>query len=364
MSARFAKAMKAAEEVLERVNTVEKALALKGAERAEYLKALDETYGPRAQRAADMGFGERTYIHGSKSNFDAIDPSKLGSSTKANSATEAFFATDNPDVSGRFGYIAPTPARSRYDELSRLYDEKIELRQQKLAKSGKPWTREEMDRLESSREMKSLLKDIKDAGRLASEHGIRGRLTDEFAVSYPVRVKEPGNVVERGGSNIWGDGHSDGQIKPGVNLFKNAVDDPHMRAPVASNIVAVTDPTSVRSIHAAFDPRFKDSAKLLAGMSPVGAAIQGNVQTPDEYLGQAYDAYDTHVAKPLSSLAKRVFTPEVNVAGQAYPTASTMSDFILESAASPVNYVPGPAGAALTLAELAGASKSKKKGGK
>jgi hypothetical protein len=54
--------------------------------------------------------------------------------------------------------------------------------------------------------------------------------------------------------------------KSGV-LFKNTFDpaDPHNR--VEQDIAAVFEPNQVRSVNAAFDPRFKDSALLLAGQA-------------------------------------------------------------------------------------------------
>lgn len=67
---------KAAEEILAAIDTPEKALALAGKDREQYLNALEALHGPQAKRAADMGFGPETWYHGTSENFQKFDKSK------------------------------------------------------------------------------------------------------------------------------------------------------------------------------------------------------------------------------------------------------------------------------------------------
>lgn len=85
-----------AKAILSQITTPEAAAALKGAERAKYLAALDEAYGPAAARAKAMGFGADTYYHGTNAaDIVNFEPSKKGimgpgvySSKSANKASQ------------------------------------------------------------------------------------------------------------------------------------------------------------------------------------------------------------------------------------------------------------------------------------
>ena len=68
-----------AEKILAKIDTPEKAVALTGDARAEYLKALDTVYGPSDVRAKDMGFGKQDWYHGTTVPIDKFEDSALGS---------------------------------------------------------------------------------------------------------------------------------------------------------------------------------------------------------------------------------------------------------------------------------------------
>lgn len=86
-------------------------------------------------------------------------------------------------------------------------------------------------------------------------------------------------------------------------------------------------------------------AKFAAG---VAAPVTGSPMDALKDLGQQWQ---NRVVSPISEQLKSTLTPELNVQGQAYPTASAGSNFIIDQMADPVNYVPGGAGAILGGAE-------------
>jgi hypothetical protein len=82
--------------ILEKIDTPEFAVTLKGEPRAQYLKALDEVYGDQAKRAADMGFGPETYYHGTKNKFDKFKTSSGGN------AGMGVYLTEHENIAERY----------------------------------------------------------------------------------------------------------------------------------------------------------------------------------------------------------------------------------------------------------------------
>lgn len=97
---------KLAQQILERVNSVEKAVALKGAEKAQYLEALDAVHGPRDVRAKDLGFGDRTWYHGSTVDIPEFKNEAKGLSTNAQSAKKGFFFAEDPSTASDYADLA------------------------------------------------------------------------------------------------------------------------------------------------------------------------------------------------------------------------------------------------------------------
>ncbi len=292
------KADDSAEAILARVDTPEKALALSGPEKQKYLDALDSVYGPREKRSKDLGFGDQTYYHGTKSDIKEIDPSKFGKSTKAKSAKDAFFATSNPEVADRFGHIAPVKEQVEADALWAKYDDMLQ--------NGVP---------EDDEEMIDLAKQWNRARKAASALGTGGRLTAEQASIYPVKLKTPKHVVDRGGGDIWGDQYETGKIKRGTNLYKNAVDDPNRRKPTPSDIIATTDPSAVRSTNAAFDPRFKDSPNILSATqrpAPEVGPLSGLKDIAGKISNKLMQAYQGSTLEKADTLREQAVQGAVN----------------------------------------------------
>lgn len=287
----------AAKLLLEKIKTPEMAVALKGPEREAYLKALDEAFGPRVQRAKEAGydFSERFY-HGSPNKpFDSFDLSKLGKTSDHQSAQLGVWVSPDREVAENYTF-----------------------KNGKKSKSGH--IRELVGRFENPETV--------DFSDLSAETDY---LPTEDIQNFLRPRKEIDALTIKGA--------------PGETMFTN----PEGR----SDVTLVRKPEMLRDTKAAFDPRFADSPYLMAGVAPVAAMTAKNTKTPDQYLGDAYDLYQDNVVTPLSDLAKRVFTPKVSAAGKAYDTSSGVSDFVLDTASNPINYLDGPVGAAVSLADLA-----------
>lgn len=193
------------------------------------MKALDEKFGPKDQRAKDLGFGDKTYYHGTTENFDEFDPDK------ARNGWEAFIAEKKGDAR-EFG--------------------------KRLSEGGKP-----------------IIKELK----------LRGVTKDPY-----MELKELG-IIERDvmGKARYNKGPNAGQIVdpknswvgvelPGVrdHLKTNGIDNAKMtelgytkKGPEGSPTIAVGDAAFLRDVNAAFDPRFKDSRNLLAGIAAGGLTL-------------------------------------------------------------------------------------------
>jgi len=95
-----------------------------------------------------------------------------------------------------------------------------------------------------------------------------------------------------------------------------------------------------------------------APKAPKAAAIVGSAvgmpevdASPMSALRGLGEAWQENVVTPVANAVKSRLTPEVQVGSDTYQTASPVSDMIIETAADPVNYVPGGAGAVIGGAE-------------
>lgn len=79
------------------------AMALVGAKKGTKALPMDEA--SRMARAAEQGY-DAGWLHGGDRTFDVIDPKLLGSATGANSARQAFFASDHPGVADKYAKMA------------------------------------------------------------------------------------------------------------------------------------------------------------------------------------------------------------------------------------------------------------------
>ena len=92
-----------ADDVLKHVDTAELATSLKGNERADYLKALNEIYGSQEKRIKAMGYSFKDYYHGTehKGKIDAFRESgtKRGDVAKYGNG---LYVTDSPGYADQY----------------------------------------------------------------------------------------------------------------------------------------------------------------------------------------------------------------------------------------------------------------------
>lgn len=199
-----------AEKILAKIDTPEKAIALRGAEREEYLKALDAVYGDTETRIPQvLSDNNIKGFHGTPKQFEgeAINLNKSGENTGVNTAN-SFSITTDP----------------------------------RLASEYADWGIDSGNNIIPVRVNTSNLI-TRDAVGRQIKNSIRSKIIDNAA------------EVDK---------------KDGV-LFKNLLDDPNEYIQKPADIVFVTNPNIVRSEFAAFDPRFKNNPLLMAGAA--GAAV-------------------------------------------------------------------------------------------
>ena len=321
--AKLFKTLDEAKKFLGGIDTVEKAVSLSGKEREMYLRALDKVHGPKEARAAGMGFADRDFYHGTTANFDAFDKSKGNSSGFA-----GFVATD-PSFANGYADMARSS-----DKASQVLPLRIKTNNyfDPSTGEGKKVAREILDEQFSYVKNPETKKSIIDR-----------QMTD---LANP---KENWHVVE--------------DSRFSELLKKRGYDTAFIREKGAENL-AVMEPNQIRSKFAAFDPRFKDSAKIMAGgagaMIGVNALGDNQAQAAVEEFNpvglakSANDWFSKNVAEKISAPVKAQLTPDLNVRGQTYPTSSAVTDFAIDAGTDPRSWVAGPLGDALGASEFLG----------
>lgn len=221
-----------AEAILSKIKTPEQAVALKGAEREQYLKALDEVYGDSAKRAS-----EQTPIAGlfhgtpklSRTGFDRFRLSKAGK---------------NGEYYGRGVYTTPDASEAS------IYTDILDQH------SGVP---------------------IEEAS--GAVYGLRGRMNNPLdlntldgafqkkVASWGVSDDAKKRILAAKNNNeifgvLRGEIHPDQITKSLKQLGYDGIS-------TTEGHQVFFDPNQIRSVNAAFDPRFKDSDLLLAGKAGV-----------------------------------------------------------------------------------------------
>lgn len=271
------------QKLLDTITTPEKAVSLKGKERANYLEALDNVYGDRSKRAKDMGFGDKTYYHGTaNADIEKFLPAKIN--MVVNNGLPGSYFTPNPNSAGK-------------KALAKAFDDK-----------EKAWTNK-------VRELEKAGVDSNDATKIADTELI-GPTSGEAI--YPVKIRD--DLTEK--FTDWG---------------------------VPSESVKVQNP-GVRSVNAAFDPRFKDSDLIMAAkegtqtvgniLHKLGAPQRKMMNTIAEALGTSGNPEDSEesAVNIVENLANRVGIPEDSTLGAAVKAAGVAG---LEVFGDPLNAVPG-----------------------
>lgn len=237
-------------ELLSKIDTPEKASALRGQDRQEYLDALTQSYGDKNTRRDAMGFSPETFYHGtsvipSRANefkqFDQFEPLSRG----------AFF-TQDPKFAENFNGMSAGGFRIGADYPVNLKSP------EKAIDPSNPAVAMDM--------VKEMYKDspvskLTDMNKERSFKGLTNKQdnwleVEKAAAQKYIKDKEfPGYRVNEDGTR---------------------------------NNIAVYKPEDIRSVNAAFDPRFKKSGNILAGV----AAIPAGFTNPLEALKEAYGKYE------------------------------------------------------------------------
>lgn len=328
---------------------------------AEYLKTLDEVYGPVATRQRQMGFDRQDYYHGTDQAFPAFSRDKLGSGETRNQ----IWTSNNPDVANTFA--KSKGQNSLLDEYNANKDpELVQKIENALKGSTKRWTggnlsNREIDTFVKLKELTpneakkiKILQDQYD--RLTESSLFNKKLSDSGEQIYPLKIRrESGNRIDAQGQN-WQDVKE--QIGDKEVLVKNIQED--VRSPYSGESIApvgdsygVVNPNQLRSKHAAFDPRFKESDDLLAlnKSEPgiIGKTLKG-ISYPQRYLmnkiseemgleGNIEDSEQSAQAI-VEKLAEQGGLPEDSTIGNALKALGVAG---LEVFGDPTNLIPGAA---------------------
>lgn len=342
-----------AEKILANIDTAEKAMALKGAEREAYLKALDEVHGPREQRAKDMGFGDETYYHGTASDFEKFDNKQLGKVTGSGKTKGQHWFSDNPEVADVFGDQAKfgeAARKARKFELSMSWT-KLPKEVRELRPYDLDWARK-----------KGFLKDEhiplleqKWAHEKAPRQALKSQeLGDNEAITYPVKLRKEGIPEIDADGKTWYDSIDKigsqqiiaKRLREGMGDFPEGTS------------AGITEPSRIRSTNAAFDPRFKDSPLLLAGAAAMPMTMPKEYD-PAEVAKSAYNTYDKYVQEPVSKASEYIVNKLIDAQSPDKESAQRLKDsgaagatkMILEGIADPTNLLAAPLAGGLKLSK-------------
>jgi hypothetical protein len=230
-----------AAKILEKYNTVEKATALRGPERQAYLDALTATHGDQAKRASDLGFSDETFYHGSQT-----PDIKQFRNSKGGHVGPGVYLADEPRIAENFGEnIYPLKVRSK--QAADLSGEGIKGIAEKLKVP--------------------LRDDYRVTGATSHYDELKRALRDKYDAEHSLVGVEKDQMVQD-------------------KLSEAGFDSKKFRWNDVANTAAV-QPENLRSTNAAFDPRFKDSANILALTGQAGK-IANKMYRPDMSLGTAF----------------------------------------------------------------------------
>lgn len=359
--------------VLAKYDTVEAATALKGPERQAYLDALDTVYGDRAKRAKDLGFGKQTWYHGTGSDIKEFDPTLLKTNATGPTSSLGFHFAKDPKLASQYAeHVTPEWYKRAYAESNKNFKAVDDYTQSLKKKYGTSWT--EAQELATPEELAHRKQLIEKAGEfnkgpLTEVENRLNSLPEGFQTEsgnniIPVHLKTKSMVAhELDGSDVGYDAADFAKMmkdegKHNGVVFKNGYDNLSSAAMTGSpNLVRSTDialefdPKNIRSTNAAFDPRFKDSANILAGAAAIPSAQIG--------LGSGLSTFADEVAKPLYSawegLKHKLYEPlskQLNLTKD--PEQAKQLEEYLSMAGDPANLVGGPAALGVGALQLLG----------
>lgn len=333
--------------ILEKVDTPEFAVSLKGQPRSEYLKALDEVYGPATIRQKLTGHTSDAF-HGTADVFDQFSNEKLGSVTGPGTTKKQHWFSTNPEVANVFAEQAGV--KKYLESVAPLYDkinaDKKDILEmiKKTSDAPKPEAFLNMDT--------RLLENMKKYGEINQEtiDKIVNFRNDKKKLDKIMLMK---NELKTNGSNIvqvklnteglkeldangknWSDLMN--EIGNEEKIVKNIKEGSDYDYVPMGDSIGIKDTSKIRSINAAFDPRFKESSLLMAG-GLAGQQLPEVDISPLPFLKKGAEAYESAKEKIIEPLARQInFTND--------PEIQKIAESGLGIVADPLNYISGPIG--------------------
>ena len=268
-------------------------------------ESLDMSHAARMQRAKEQGFSDETFYHGTTADFDEFDPALAGSGG-ANFG-EMTFLTSSPDVAS--GYSAAKQSKNK------TVMEAIELSE------AARWKYFNAIRVngKDSKEANALKDDYYKTRELASQ---ASKDADDYqsvtsgANVIPANVK--GNILDYDADGAsWRQANKNAieQAKiggyDGVRI-KNVVDAATVNTQKPSDVMAIFDPSNIRSTNAAFDPAKTDSSNLLAskgagiatGLGATGLALDSE-EAEASFIGKAAKTFSKEALDLAEEMTKQ-----------------------------------------------------------
>ncbi len=352
----------AAKQVLEEVSSPEIAQALKGSEREAYLNALDVTHGDRAKRAkvdyemGDISDHSQDWYHGSFGDIKEFNPAPTKGTTPY--LGEGTYLSTSPEDASSYASLNNVDTQYKLEKIAERLRDSYDIAPGPAYKTAK----------------NKITKGL-DSGAV---YPVRLRMTDEA----PKYVDKPYTKdFDMARAEVKNDDIA--LMHPGdkwPHMDNITRDDMHAR---------VKDSSKIRSINAAFDPRFKDSKNILAGGAGVAllgtAATSGDAQAeaitrtrqgPEAFtssnrekdffstIGDLMNEYSQNVVEPIATPIKEALNPVIDAAKdltsplKADPelhnkymenkNLNDVSDFGVEMLSDPLNYVGTGAGLGAT----------------
>jgi hypothetical protein len=218
-------------------------------------KGLDMSQEGRLQRAQEMGFDTgRVVYHGSPYSIDAFDVTRGGELTKVDVAKEGIFLVDQPDIAAGYATTGLS-LRAQNDVLP--IARKVNSGETAYDFQGNKINPKTFDAMELVKErIETLRKEGMSEG-----------------ATYPLVVRGNIKVVEGADQRLEGQ-------KDFVKMFASLPADEIRRAKEegydgvrfvqttdygnVGDYTVIFDPSNIRSVNAAFDPEFAESANILA----------------------------------------------------------------------------------------------------
>lgn len=258
-----------------------------------YLDNLDAAYGDKATRAREMGFGDETWYHGSNVPIDKFSKDWQGLNTGAKSAKKGFFFTSDPNTAEDYAEYANKIGTTKYSGKKRQAFRAINEETDKLVKQYGGYELIPDAELKKLKPLEKNLREITELDEIAQrtnantmpKHIVEARLKNQNPLVHDYKGEVSRDVSF---SDNLDSAVEDG--KSGV-IFKNTQDNLNNRV---EDIAAVVEPNQIRSTNAAFDPRFGDSADILA--------FNPSANTPSAYVKNALSSIGNNaIAKKIVS---------------------------------------------------------------